>query len=84
MQVNYNPTIKDGKPMPIVDITLVEGRSAELKAQLIREVTDTVEKVLKAPRQSIRVLLREIPPENWGVAGIPKGKASSVSEPDHE
>jgi 4-oxalocrotonate tautomerase len=58
--------------MPIVEVTLVEGRSRELKARLIAELTDSVERVLGAPRPSIRVVLREVPPENWGVAGVPK------------
>ena len=70
--------------MPIVEVTLLEGRSRELKAQLISELTDTLERVLGAPRPSIRVLLREVPPENWGVAGVPKaGLPSSGAPPSH-
>lgn len=59
--------------MPIVDITLIEGRAPEKKRALIAEVTDTVERVLGAPRDSIRVVLREIPASHYGVAGVPKG-----------
>lgn len=59
--------------MPIVNITLIEGRTPEQKLALIKEVTDTVERVLEAPRQSIRVLLHEVPAANWGVGGVPKG-----------
>lgn len=58
--------------MPIIDVSLVAGRSISVKTQLIRELTDAAERVLGAPRDTIRVLLREVPPENWGVAGVPK------------
>lgn len=59
--------------MPIVDITMIEGRSAELKEQLIRKVTDAVEAAIGAPRATIRVVLREVPSSNWGVGGEPRG-----------
>jgi 4-oxalocrotonate tautomerase len=58
--------------MPIVDITMIEGRPPERKRALIWEVTDTVERVLGVPRDTIRVVLREVPPQNYGVAGVPK------------
>ena len=60
--------------MPIIEVTLVEGRTAEKKAALIREVTDAVERTLEVPRTSIRVLLREIPAENWGIGGETKAE----------
>ena len=58
--------------MPIIDISLLEGRPPERKAALIRELTDAAERVLGVPRASIRVLLREVPAENWGVGGETK------------
>ncbi len=60
--------------MPIVDISLLEGRDAKRKERLIREVTDAVERTLGVPRESIRVLLREVPPEHWGIGGETKRK----------
>lgn len=60
--------------MPIIDVSLVTGRSASTKAELIRELTDAAERALGVPRETIRVLLREVPPENWGVAGAPKAE----------
>ena len=61
--------------MPIIDVTLLEGRPATVKAELIRELTDAAEKVLGVPRESIRVLLRELPPAHWGVGGRAKAAA---------
>lgn len=61
--------------MPIIDVTLMEGRTPEQKDALIRELTDGAERALGAPRSSIRVILREIPPAHFAVAGIPKSKS---------
>ena len=60
--------------MPIINITLIEGRPAEKKAELIRELTDATERVLAAPRESIRVIINEIPPEHLGIAGVSKAE----------
>ncbi|MCY1044834.1 2-hydroxymuconate tautomerase family protein [Corallococcus sp. bb12-1] len=63
--------------MPIIDVTLIDGRTPERKAALIRELTDAAERVLGVRRESIRVLLRELPAENWGVGGEPKAAPRS-------
>jgi 4-oxalocrotonate tautomerase len=59
--------------MPLVEITLVEGRPAEARASLMKEITDVVERTLGAPRQTIRVIIREVPPFHFAVGGEPKG-----------
>jgi len=59
--------------MPLVEVTLIEGRSTEVKAALMKALTDAVEAALGAPRDSIRVIVREVPAENWAVGGVPKG-----------
>ncbi|NDW43886.1 4-oxalocrotonate tautomerase [Ruegeria sp. PrR005] len=59
--------------MPLVEVTIIEGRPPERKRALIREVTDAVEHALEAPRASIRVVIREVPAAHWGVGGEPKG-----------
>lgn len=61
--------------MPIVHVHLIEGRSPAQKADLIREVTEAVERSIGAPKPSIRVLVQEIPGHAWGVAGVPKQPA---------
>jgi len=59
--------------MPIVEITLVEGRSKEKKRALVKEVTDAVVSSIGAPIEAVRVIIREIPPEHFAVGGVPKG-----------
>ena len=59
--------------MPIVEVTLIEGRSKEQKRARVKEVTDAVVSSIGAPIEAVRVIVREIPPENFAVGGIPKG-----------
>ncbi len=58
--------------MPLVQVSLVEGRPVELEEELIAELTETVVRVLDAPRESVRVILYGVPAERWGVAGVSK------------
>lgn len=63
--------------MPIIDITLLEGRTNEQKSALITEVTDAVVRALAAPPQTVRVIIRELEPAHFAVAGVPKGPPKS-------
>ena len=58
--------------MPIVQIQLVEGRSAEQKRALLTEVTDAVVSSIGAPRETVRVILTEVSASDWAVGGVPK------------
>ncbi len=58
--------------MPFIEVTLVEGRTPEMKAKLIEKVTEATVEAIGAPIEAIRVCIREIPAENWGVAGKQK------------
>jgi 4-oxalocrotonate tautomerase len=62
--------------MPLIQVTLIEGRSMETKTALIRGLTDAAVEATSAPRESIRVILQEVPAAHWGVGGIPKGVAN--------
>lgn len=55
--------------MPFIKINLLEGRTSEKKELLIKEVTETVANVLNAPKETIRILIQEVPYEHWGIAG---------------
>ena len=54
--------------MPLVEITIIEGRTSAQKSALITQVTDAVENAISAPRQAIRVAIRELPAEHWAIA----------------
>jgi 4-oxalocrotonate tautomerase len=55
--------------MPIIQAFLLEGRSEEKKAAFIAAVTDAAIDSLGAPRESIRVIISEMPATDYGIAG---------------
>ncbi len=61
--------------MPIIQVQMMEGRPKEKIAEVIQNITNTVAETLDAPKESIRVLVTEIPKTHWGVAGVPKSES---------
>ena len=59
--------------MPLIEVTMIEGRTRDQKRALMASVTDAVEQSIGAPRDTIRVVIREVPAEHWAVGGVPKG-----------
>lgn len=55
--------------MPIVRVEMWPGRSNEVKEKVAREITDTLVKNIGCPVQSVTVVFKEIPAENWVIAG---------------
>jgi 4-oxalocrotonate tautomerase len=55
--------------MPLVDVSIVAGRTPEQIRDLIDRLTDAVEQALDVPRPSIRVLVRELPATHWAAGG---------------
>jgi 4-oxalocrotonate tautomerase len=58
--------------MPYVNVRITdEGNTAEQKAQVVREVTEVLTRVLGKDPATTFVVIDEVPLENWGVAGLP-------------
>lgn len=55
--------------MPIIQAYLLEGRDEETKAAFIAAVTDATVQSLKAPRESVRIIIVEMPAAHFGIAG---------------
>lgn len=55
--------------MPLIQINILEGRSAEKKERLIKEVSKLVAVTLESPIENVRVLINEMPAAHWGIAG---------------
>jgi 4-oxalocrotonate tautomerase len=62
--------------MPLIQVSLIEGRAPQVKRALIAELTDAVVRTLDAPREAVRVILTEVPPEHWAVGGVPKSASA--------
>ena len=55
--------------MPLVQITLARGRTAEQLQALGEAVTAAVHEAVDAPRENVRVVITECEPEHWFVGG---------------
>jgi 4-oxalocrotonate tautomerase len=56
--------------MPLVEISLVQGRTPEQLRKLITALTDAVESSIGANREAIRVLIRELPATHWAAGDV--------------
>ena len=56
--------------MPLIDVTLAEGRSPEQLRRLIHELTQGAHRALDAPLPSIRVVLRETPRTHFAAGDV--------------
>jgi 4-oxalocrotonate tautomerase len=65
--------------MPLIQVTMIEGRSVEMKTALMRGLTDAALEATGAPRESVRVILQEVPGLHWAVGGVPKATAPKES-----
>ena len=58
--------------MPLIHVHILKGRSQAMKAAFSRSVTDAAVEHLKVGGDQVRVLVHEIEPEHWFVAGESK------------
>ena len=56
--------------MPYVNIQITKGATREQKAELVRDVTDSLVRVLGKRPEHIHVVIQEIEEENWGFSGL--------------
>lgn len=56
--------------MPYVNVQIIKGATREQKAQLVKEITDSLVRVLGKTPDHIHVVIQEIPEEDWGFAGL--------------
>lgn len=65
--------------MPIIHVTLIEGRTMEKKAALMKALTDAAVESIGAPIESVRVIINEVPGGHFAAGGVPKGPAQPSS-----
>lgn len=56
--------------MPFIDVTLVAGRTPEQLRALITKLTDAAAEAIDAPRESIRVVIREVEGTHWAAGDV--------------
>jgi 4-oxalocrotonate tautomerase len=58
--------------VPIAYLHILEGRSPEVKEELVKSLTQSICECLKTNPEQVRILINEVPNGNWAVAGTLK------------
>ncbi len=57
--------------MPFISVRITrDGVSREQKAQVIKEITETMQRVLNKDPQLTHIVIEEVDTDNWGYAGM--------------
>jgi 4-oxalocrotonate tautomerase len=56
--------------MPYVNVQITRGASREQKAQLVRDITDSLTRILGKKPEHTHVVIQEIADEDWGYSGM--------------
>ena len=62
--------------MPIISVTIAEGRSIEKKRALIRALTEAVVSAFEVKPEQVRVMLNELPLDHYAIAGVTLSEAA--------
>jgi 4-oxalocrotonate tautomerase len=57
--------------MPFVNIRIYEGWSKETLDEIARRVTEAIHDATKLPKEAVWVIVEEVDPPRWYVAGKP-------------
>ena len=57
--------------MPFVNIRIYEGWGKDKLDEIARKVTDAIHETTKLPREAVWVVMEEVDPPQWYVAGKP-------------
>jgi len=57
--------------MPFVNIRILKGHPQERKDEIARRVTEAIHDVTKLPKEAVWVVVEEVDPPDWYVAGKP-------------
>ncbi len=56
--------------MPYVNVQITKGATKAQKAELVRDFTESLERVLGKKPEHTHVVIQEIEEQNWGYAGM--------------
>jgi 4-oxalocrotonate tautomerase len=56
--------------MPYVNIQITKGATRDQKAQLVKEVTDSLVRTLGKKPEHTHIVIQEIEEEDWGFSGL--------------
>lgn len=57
--------------LPYVNVQITKGATKEQKAQIIKDITQSLASVLGKKPEHTHIVIQEIADEDWGFAGLP-------------
>ena len=56
--------------MPVVTVSMYEGRSLDQKRELAKGITEVVSRVTGVEPAGVHVVINEVKRENWSIGGL--------------
>lgn len=56
--------------MPYINLQITKGASREQKAQLVKEFTASLVRILGKKPEQTHIVIQEIDPQDWGFRGL--------------
>jgi len=56
--------------MPIIQVEMLKGRTVEQKREMVKEVTEAVARNANCPKESVKIIIREMEFENFSEGGV--------------
>jgi 4-oxalocrotonate tautomerase len=56
--------------MPYINVQITQGATREQKAQIVKEMTNSLVNVLGKKPEHIHIVIQEIKEEDWGFEGM--------------
>lgn len=56
--------------MPYVNVQITTGATYQQKAELVKDITDLLVRVLGKKPEHTHIVIQEIAEENWGFSGL--------------
>ena len=66
--------------MPLIEVTLAEGRSPEQIRSMMHEVHEAVLRAVNTRSEHIRVIVREVPRTHWATGDLTLHEMDAVGE----
>lgn len=66
--------------MPLIQTTILKGRSIEQKREFFSRVTQVAVETLGVKAEQVRVVINEVEPEHWCIGGTSKADLDAAAQ----
>jgi len=56
--------------MPLIQVTMLEGRTPEQKRRIVERFTNVLVEELSIKREAVTMTIVDVPPSNYAAAGV--------------